>query len=248
MLKNRMRKLMHIYLLCLVLFTTGGWAFAQPTPNRVDFEDLSSTIKNSSVIIFGENHSAWMDNQHYPLIVKEIMRLDPTYNCIALELSASLQSEFDQIQGPADYPHFFLQYLLKIPFYTDLYNSKSDVEKEQFLKAFVFLNSPWIDASLVIKKSGGKAFLMDDLSQLSSDVVSSMVFRNEMMGKAVTASLTNKKCTKVIMINGAEHISTWHGLNLFDFLPGQNALGFLLSDVYLPDSRTIRINVQERLK
>lgn len=232
----------------VTILLLNGFAFAQSAPTRVDFSDLSAHITNSSVIIFGENHSAWMDNQHYPLMVQEIIRLDSTYNCIALELSAELQSEFDRIKGPADYPHFFLQYLLKIPFYADLYNSKSDAEKEQFLKAFVFLNTPWIDASLLMKKTGGKAFLMDDLSQLSSNVVSSMVFRNEMMGKAVSASFANQECTKVIMINGAEHISTWHGLNLLDFLPGQNAVGFLLSDVYLPDSRTIRINVQERLK
>lgn len=234
--------------LFLIILLSSGLAFAQVKPTSFDFEDLRTTINHSSVIIFGENHSAYLDNQHYPLMVQEILRLDPAYNCLALELSATLQSEFDQIKGPEDYSHFFLQYLLSISFYTDLYNSKSPVEKEQFLKAFVFLNSPWIDASLLMKKAGGKAFLIDDLSKLSSDVVSSMVFRNEMMGKAVSASLQNKECTKVIMINGAEHISTWHGLNLLDFLPGQNAIGFLLSDVYLPDARTVRITVQDRLK
>lgn len=234
--------------LFLTILFMGFLSFAQTAPTRVDFEDLNQTIQNSSVIIFGESHTAWTDNQHYPLMIQEIRRLDPSYDCLALELSASLQPEFEKIQGPADYREFFLQYLLQAPYFSDVYKAKTPAEQEQYLNIFVALNSPWLNASLHMKASGGKTFLMDDLSKLSSDVVASMGFRNEKMGGVVSAALANKECTKVIMINGGEHISTWHGLNLFDFIPDHKVTGFLLTDVYLPDTRATRIHIQERLK
>jgi hypothetical protein len=209
----------------------------------VDFEAQRSIIQDHSVIILGENHEDLQTKQSYPEVVTEIQRIDSSYNCLSLEFSSVMQTQFENVSSTTEYKNFLNTYLLAIPYYESIYSPLPAAQQVSFLTNFYTFFVSWFHASEAIRQGGGKTYLVDDLTLQSNDPVQTMVFRNRQMGTRISDLLKSGECTKVIAINGAEHISTWHGLNLIDYVEGQKAFGFLLTDVYLPDSRTVRIDI-----
>lgn len=225
-------------------FLLGILAFGSTAAlGAVDFEAQRSIIQNYSVIILGENHEDLQTKQQYSAIVSEIQRIDSSYNCLALEFSSVMQRQFQGVKTADEYKNFLHAYLLGIPYYEKIYSPLPTVQKTSFLNNFYAFFVSWFHASETIKQIGGKTYLVDDLTLQSNDPVQTMVFRNRQMGARISDLLKSGECTKVIAVNGAEHISTWHGPNMIDYVEGKKAFGFLLTDVYLPDPRTVRVNV-----
>src|SRR5690242_1554902 len=111
--------------LFLIISSLSFSAFAQ----RIDLEDLRSTIETSSVIVLGENHVALNVKKYLPHIVREIRRIDPSFDCLALELSQVMQSEFEDVASKESYKDFLHTYLTIIPYYSAIYSPLPEFQK-----------------------------------------------------------------------------------------------------------------------
>lgn len=238
-------------LVLITMFLYSFSVFAQVA--RIDLEDLRSTVEKSKVIVLGEVHYILDVKKHHPEIITEIQRIDPEYNCLAVEFSATQQQSFDIVGNQVEYRDFIDQYLRAVPSYAKQLNGLTEDKIIASVDRFTSDYISWYFASEVMKKSGGRVFLIDDLSQRDAQPdKDDFDFRNRAMAEQIASHVKSGECKKIISINGNAHILfQYTGSTILKYLAGYKPVGFSLGTPNLPpfaDLGLVKVDVLSRLK
>ncbi len=206
-------------------------AISQPS-EEIDLSAIKANILSSNIIILGEVHDDYEAKEYYPSLIAQIQKIDVRYNCLALEFPEHVHHIFENlVYERQSYQNACLEFHRRIfPITTE-----SDLEmKCNENTIFKYVLESWVDGAKTMKKSGGAFFSIDHPKSNEFKFNKGIRKRNAYMSQRVISLLTEKKCSKVIMINGGGHIDSRYSRNLLSRLKKQSPFGIFISSQKTP--------------